>query len=239
MTSLQNQHTPQLCRWHSFESTGELERAALTEILQAAQTAINQRGAFHIVLAGGTSPRKVYEALKTAQTNWNAWHIYIGDERCLPADHPERNSLMATQAWLAHVAIPENQIHAIPTEQGASIAAEKYARIISNITQFDLVLLGLGEDGHTASLFPEHDAGSAADAPATLVITDSPKPPPQRVSLSARRLSAAQQVIFLVTGAGKLQAVKNWRTGVAIPASTISPAAGVDIFIEASLLNDA
>lgn len=233
MTSLQNK---QICRWHSFSSTVELEHAATSEILRAAQTAIGQRGAFHLVLAGGTSPRKVYEALKTAQTNWNAWHIYIGDERCLPVDHPERNSLMATQAWLTHVAIPATQIHPMPTEQGASIAAEKYARIVNAVEQFDLVLLGLGEDGHTASLFPDHNMGSATDAPATLVVLDAPKPPPQRVSLSARRLSAARQVFFLVTGLGKLPAVQNWRAGLAIPAASIAPANGVDIFIESALL---
>lgn len=226
----------QPCRWYAYSTTGELEQAAVKAILLAAQQAIGLRGAFHIVLAGGTSPRRVYELLRMANAEWSAWHIYIGDERCLPPDHAERNSHMAASAWLDHVAIPSGQIHLIPTERGAEIAASSYAQTLAAIELFDLVLLGLGEDGHTASLFPNHDWGNAPDAPATIAVLDSPKPPPERVSLSAHRLSMARQVMFLVTGEGKRQAVKDWRNGVAIPAASIAPVSGVDVYIEAGLL---
>lgn len=235
MSSLQC--SPQICRWHRFDQTDELERAAATRILHLAQKAIYARGAFHIVLAGGSTPRKVYEALRDADTDWRAWHVYFGDERCLPRDHEERNNRMAAQVWLDHVAIPESQIHPIPTEDGAEIAAEEYARIVNDVAMFDLVLLGLGEDGHTASLFPGHDAGDAPEAPATLVVLDAPKPPPERVSLSARRLSASDWVMFLVTGSGKAHAVNAWRAGASIPASKITPGNGVDIYIERTLLD--
>ena len=191
---------PQLCRWHGFENLSELEQVAVAEILSAAQQAIEDRGAFHIVLAGGTTPKNIYAALRNAKSEWGAWHIYYGDERCLPGTHADRNSRMASLAWLDHVAIPVEQIHPIPAEQDIHIAAEKYARVVSYIAKFDLVLLGLGEDGHTASLFPNHNAGTSADAPATLVVLDAPKPPPQRISLSARRLSETRQLIFLITG---------------------------------------
>lgn len=236
MSSLNYKKTVQTSRWHPFEQTAALEHAAVTEILRAAQHAIDARGAFHIVLAGGTTPRKVYEALSAAKTSWPAWHVYFGDERCLPPDHAERNSRMATLAWLDHVAIPSTQIHPIPAEEGASVAAEKYAWLVSAVELFDLVLLGLGEDGHTASLFPGHDAGDAPDAPSTLTVLDAPKPPPQRVSLSARRLGNARQVIFLVTGNSKMAAVKDWRSGMAIPAAAITPPQGVDIYVESTLL---
>ena len=226
----------QQCRWHDYNTTTELEQAAAQAILHAAQQAINQRGAFHIVLAGGTSPRRVYELLPNANTVWAAWHVYFGDERCLPPDHAERNSLMAAQSWLDHVAIPREQIHPIPAENGAEIAASNYAQTVSGIELFDLVLLGLGEDGHTASLFPNHDWGNTPDAPAAIAVFDSPKPPPQRVSLSAYRLAATHQVMFLVTGAAKQQAIKDWRSGVAIPAAAIVSASGVDIYIETALL---
>ena len=226
----------QITRWHAFDSTLELERAALAEILSAAQRAIAARGAFHIVLAGGSTPRKVYETLRDAVTEWRAWHVYYGDERCLPIDHAERNSRMAAQAWLDHVAIPAAQIHPIPAEAGAAVATEKYAGVVNKIELFDLVLLGLGEDGHTASLFPDHDAGDALDAPPTLTVLDAPKPPPQRVSLSSHRLSGTRQVIFLVSGNGKAQAVANWRSGKMIPAASVAPQSGVDIYIERSLL---
>lgn len=207
-------------------------------ILHASQQAISQRGAFHIVLAGGTTPRRVYESLREADADWAAWHVYFGDERCLPTDHAERNSQMAALAWLDHVAIPPGQVHPIPAENGAEIAANSYAQIVDEIELFDLVLLGLGEDGHTASLFPDHEWGDTPDAPATIAVHDSPKPPPDRVSLSAHRLSAARQLMFLVTGESKRQAVKDWRNGVNIPATDIAPASGVDVYIEAALVKD-
>lgn len=223
-------------RWHSFNTASELEQAALQTILGAAQHAIAARNAFHVVLAGGTTPRRIYEALRTAEANWNAWHIYIGDERCLPPDHPERNSRMAAQAWLDHVPVPRKQIHFIPAELGAEAAAAAYAQTLHDVKTFDLVLLGLGEDGHTASLFPGHDWGAQPGAPAAIAVHGAPKPPPDRVSLSAQRLGSARQVFFLVTGEAKRQAARNWRVGAEIPAASIAPAGGVDVYAEAYLL---
>jgi 6-phosphogluconolactonase len=236
MTSTIQNPEPQPCRWHSYNTTAELEQATLQAILHAAQQAISQRGIFHIVLAGGTTPRRVYESLRNAEADWAAWHVYFGDERCLPPEHVERNSHMAALAWLDHVAIPAEQVHPISAELGAEIAAHSYAKTVHGIEQFDLVLLGLGEDGHTASLFPDHEWGTAPNAPGALAVHDAPKPPPDRVSLSAHRLSAARQLIFLVTGEAKRQAVQNWRNGVNIPAACIAPANGVDIYIEAALI---
>jgi 6-phosphogluconolactonase len=237
MPVLHHSKPAQNCRWHAFKNADELEQAAVARILSAAQQAIEDRGAFHIVLAGGTTPKKVYEALRDAKAEWAAWHIYFGDERCFPREHAERNSRMAALAWLDHVSIPAAQIHPIPTEEGATVAAEKYAALVNKVNSFDLVLLGLGEDGHTASLFPQHDAGDSADAPSTLIVSDAPKPPPQRVSLSARRLSATRRLIFLVTGNSKAQAVKDWRSGRAIPATRVMPESGVDIYIESALFD--
>ncbi|MBI4938613.1 MAG: 6-phosphogluconolactonase [Nitrosomonadales bacterium] len=234
---LSDNNPPQPCRWHAYRAIPELEQAARQAILEAARQAIRLRGAFHIVLAGGTTPRRVYELLRQADADWAAWHVYFGDERCLPPDHAERNSRMAAQAWLDHVAIPPGQVHPIPAERGAQAAAEAYARMLAGIGQFDLVLLGLGEDGHTASLFPGHDLGNAPGAPAAIAVLDAPKPPPQRVSLGARRLSAARQVLFLVTGAAKQQAIRAWRNGANIPAAAIAPASGVEIYLEASAIS--
>ncbi len=238
MYSLKHKIITQTCRWHAFDNSAALEQAAVAEIQRAAQLAIEMRGAFLIVLAGGTTPRRIYQALRYIQTDWRCWHIYFGDERCLPSDHTERNSRMAALAWLDHVDIPATQIQSIPAEQGAAVAAEKYAEIVNRVALFDLVLLGLGEDGHTASLFPAHDAGDLLDAPATLAVLDAPKPPPQRVSLSARRLSEAQQVMFLITGNNKAQALRDWRSGICIPAAKIRPENGVDIFIEIGSLEN-
>ena len=226
----------QQCRWHPFPTTSSLEYAAAQAIFNASQQSIKQRGAFHIVLAGGTTPRRVYELLRSMDANWCAWHVYFGDERCLPVDHPERNSHMSALAWLDHVNIPASQIHLIPAEQGTDAAASVYAQTLSKVDNFDFVILGLGEDGHTASLFPHHEWGTSHDAPATLAVHNAPKPPPERVSLSAKRLSQTRQLIFLVSGATKRQAVMDWRNGKEIPAAAIAPACGVDVYLEVELL---
>jgi 6-phosphogluconolactonase len=128
---------------------------------------------------------------------------------------------------------PDANIHCIPAECGPDVAAAAYAQELAGVPEFDLVLLGLGEDGHTASLFPGHD-WSAAGLASVLAITDAPKPPPQRVSLSPARLAATRQLVFLVTGAGKRKAVQDWRAGIAIPASRIAPHGGVDILLDAA-----
>ena len=234
--SIINNNPRQKCRWHSYPTTSSLEYAAAQAIFNASQQAISQRGGFYIVLAGGTTPRRVYELLRTMDANWNAWHIYFGDERCLPADHAERNSRMAALAWLDYVSIPASQIHIIPAEQGAEAAASAYAHTLSKVELFDLVILGLGEDGHTASLFPHHEWGTSPDAPATIAVNDAPKPPAQRVSLTARRLSQTRQLMFLVSGATKRQAIMDWRNGKEIPAAAIAPASGVDVYLDGDLM---
>jgi len=180
------------------------------------------------VLAGGTTPKQVYELLRHADADWSKWHIYHNDDRCLPVNHKDRNSLMAREAWLNHVPVPVSQIHDIPAELGPAEGAKVYAETLKNVGDFDLVLLGLGEDGHTASLFPGHTWDDSVDA---FPVFNSPKPPAERISISARRLSQAREVIFLVTGAGKQEAVDNWRKGVGIPATVIKPEAGVDVYV--------
>jgi 6-phosphogluconolactonase len=218
-------------RWHPVADTDALRRAALHRILDASARAIAERGRFRIVLAGGETPRGVYRALRTARTDWAAWEIYYGDERCLPAAHEERNSRMAELAWLDHVEVPKTRIHPIPAELGADRAAGAYAAALRGLGDFDLVLLGLGEDGHTASLFPGHDWGEPPDAPDTLAVLDAPKAPPERVSLSAARLSRAREVLFLVEGESKRDVIARWRAGERLPAGAILPAASVDVLV--------
>lgn len=216
-------------RWHTYSSTAELIHDVVAKVSLFARDCIHTRGAFHLVLAGGSTPRAVYVGLRGIPTDWSAWHIYFGDERCLPAGAADRNDTMAEQSWLGHVNIPAGQIHAIPAELGNQEGAQAYTRIVGKIAMFDLVLLGLGEDGHTASLFPGHDLGNQNNAPAVLAVNEAPKPPPERISLSARRLSQARQVWFLVTGESKREAIANWQQERDIPALAICPHHGVDI----------
>ena len=223
-------------RWHAVADAHALQHAAFDRILDAAEHAIDARGRFLIVLSGGNTPRGIYAMLRTAVTDWSRWQVYFGDERCLPSDDLERNSQMAADAWLDHVPIPRDCIHAIPAELGAQQAAQIYSETLREVGDFDLVLLGLGEDGHTASLFPGHEWGVAVDSPDALAVFDAPKPPSQRVSLSAARLSRTRAVLFLIEGESKRDAVARWRKGADIPARAIQPRAGVDVLLESGLL---
>jgi 6-phosphogluconolactonase len=224
----------QTARWHVFPDDTSLCADALARVLTAARDAIAQHAAFDIALAGGNTPRKLYHALRNVDADWTRWHIWYGDERCLPAEDSERNSRMARTEWLDHVAVPAANMHPIPAESGAREAAMLYARELRTIDAFDLVLLGIGEDGHTASLFPGHDWGTHTDSPDMLAVFDAPKPPPERVSVSAQRLSNAHAVLFLVEGAGKRDAITRWKNGEPIPAASIAPATGVDVLLDAS-----
>src|ERR1039457_877860 len=116
----------ELCRWHAVADKLALQQAAIETILASAAQAIHERGRFHLVLAGGNTPRGIYHGLPTVQTDWSAWHIYFGDERCLPPADPARNSRMAAEVWLDRVPIPAFQSHAIPGELGAVQAARMY-----------------------------------------------------------------------------------------------------------------
>ena len=222
-------------RWHPFAESRELRDEAQRRVVTAAKKAIDERGRFAIVLAGGSTPRALYRSLQEADTDWSRWHVYFGDERCVPADDAERNSVMAAATLLSHVPIPRAQIHDIPAELGAAHATRSYSRTLRDVGEFDLVLLGLGEDGHVASLFPGHVTDSAeADV---IAVFDAPKPPPERVSLSAARLSRTHAALFLVEGESKREAVHRWRNGADIPAAAIRPRSGVDVLLEAGLLD--
>jgi 6-phosphogluconolactonase len=221
-------------RWHTLETADQVALAAYEQILKSAEQAIADHGTFKLVLAGGSTPEKVYRLLAHADADWSKWYIYYGDERCLPADHADRNSLMATSAFLEKVAIPDAQIFTIPAELGPEPAAKKYQQIVASALPFDMVLLGMGEDGHTASLFPGHQHQEEELAHA---VYNSPKPPPERVSISAKALSNTQQLIFLITGANKQEAVKNWRSGQDLPVATIAPENPIDIYIDKDAYN--
>ena len=204
---------------------------AVTRILQAANAAIAAHGSFHLVLAGGRTPEAAYRLLAGSDADWDNWHIWYGDERCLPAEDEQRNSVMAAQAWLAGSAIPAARQHPMAAELGAEAAAGRYAREIAPALPFDLVLLGMGEDGHTASLFPgqSHPADELVHA-----VHDSPKPPPDRVSLSVASISSARTVLMLVTGAGKREALQRWRNGEALPIASVAAASNAQLLLDAA-----
>jgi len=225
-------------RWHVCMTAAEVRERAVAWIAAAAREAVAARGAFRLVLAGGETPRGVYEELRAIDTDWSAWQVWFGDERCLARDDPRSNSRMAEAALLSHVPIPPEQVYVVRGERGAEQAAADYRAALAGAAEFDLVLLGLGEDGHAASLFPGDDWGEAPGAPDVLAVHAAPKPPAERVSLSARRLGRTRCALFLVTGAGKLGAVSAWRAGGNLPAASIRPPAGVDVLVERICIGD-
>jgi 6-phosphogluconolactonase len=215
-------------RWHIFNDFDSLADEVVTRLSRCASEAIADRGVFRIVLAGGHTPQAIYRELSELSTDWRYWFVYFGDERCLPRGDSERNDTMAQRCWLDHVQIPSQQICSIPAERGAELGAAEYANLLVDVPAFDVVLLGLGEDGHTASLFP---GLPDSDAPA-FAIHDAPKLPRDRISMSAARLSHARDVWFLVSGESKRTALQQLGKGEAIPAATIKSVSGLDIFTD-------
>jgi 6-phosphogluconolactonase len=181
-----------------LESPEEVAAAAATEIAAAIH-----RGAEKFVLAGGTTPRRCYELLAGMEVEWGRVTILFGDERCVPPDHPDSNYRMVRETLLSRVA--PATVHRIAGELGPEAAARAYDRILAFWVPLDVVLLGVGEDGHTASLFPGYPE-LKADGWA-VGVHNAPKPPPARVSLTLPALRDARQVIILATGAGKADAV--------------------------------
>ena len=213
--------------WKPYDSIELLAEAACQRVLDAADKAIAANGSFKLVLAGGTAPVKAYQLLATKQADWSKWHIYYGDERCLPVEDNERNSLVAEQKWLDKVAIPKTQIHPISAELGAEAGAEQYAKDVAAAGVFDLVLLGMGEDGHTASLFPGH-VHNANEL--THAVHNSPKPPSDRVTISAKALSNTHELVFIVSG-DKHDAIAAWKNQQDLPVTHLCPATGVDVLL--------
>lgn len=219
-----------------MDSTGEMTTQLADAICELANSLIREQGSFAIVLAGGNTPRAIYHKLQHCQTDWSRWHVYFGDERCLPVGDPDRNDSMAHSTLLDHIPIPAQNIHAIPAQLPTTQCIADYSAALENVGEFDLVLLGIGEDGHTASLFPHHDWGTTESAPELLAISDAPKPPSHRISLSAKRLGKARNVWFIVAGENKREVLLRWQAGEKIPASAIQPTGNiVDVFYNVSV----
>ena len=217
-----------LPKWRVFADAQTLVTQLADALCEVAEDAIHACGAFHLVLAGGRTPQALYRELSKRRAGDAHWHIWYGDERCLPIDDPARNSQMAETAWLASSAIPPQQRAAIPGELGANVATAEYRHRLEGIEHFDLTLLGLGEDGHTASLFP----GGNWEGGDVIAVYDAPKPPPMRVSLSPTRLSRSQRVWFIVTGADKCEAIARWKSNAPLPAACVSGLAETLVWLD-------
>ena len=203
----------------SFNSQVNLDCNAAQFIIERAKIAIREKGSFSLVLSGGTTPVNVYKLLANEQVDFEKWHIYFGDERCFPLNHLERNSNVAESTWLSKVNILKSNIFIIPAELGNTEGALAYEKILDKNKPFDLVMLGLGDDGHIASLFPTHQWDNSKQV---ISVSNAPKSPSNRISLTPSRLSNAEDVLFLISGKNKVNAFKQWEEGVDLPANLIS-----------------
>jgi 6-phosphogluconolactonase len=196
-------------KWQIYQQTDELVDSAVEYILQCAKEAIQARGGFNLVLAGGTTPIAIYKRLaqlSDEEAQFSKWCLFMGDERVHPAEHAERNSKEVHEVWLQHGQIPSKHVFMMPTELGLENSAKIFRDMIEGV-DFDLVLLGMGEDGHTASLFPGHEI---PENHGLVLETQSPKPPSERLSLSYQRINSAAKVLKLITGSAKYDVTQLW-----------------------------
>jgi len=201
-----------------LENADEVAKKLSKRMLQCARKAIKQRQAFHCVLAGGSTPKHAYQLLSKTDSDWSHWHLYLGDERVLPAEHPDRNNMMVEENWLNQLTSPMPNWYPIAAELDIENAVNAYTNTLASIKQFDLVLLGIGEDGHTASLFPTHFHPSGKSV---LSVLNSPKPPAERISLSLERLIKTREIIVVVTGKSKQSAMLQWLDGINLPITKV------------------
>lgn len=200
-----------------YDTVETLNQAVVTRWSALAVDAVAARGAFHVALAGGNTPKQLYALLASheiaATLPWQQTHVYFGDERCVSPDHADSNYNMARQALLDHVPLPAQQIHRIHAEQGEPAAAAlAYHQLLQQTLphdkqgyHFDLVLLGLGSDGHIASLFPDTEILNQATQLAAAVYVD--KFSSWRVSVTYPLLEQAHHVLLVVAGTDKAEIV--------------------------------
>jgi len=214
-----------------------LARTSAEMFTAQARASLQERGRFAVALSGGSTPRQLYARLATpeisSQIDWGNVHLFWGDERCVPPSHPDSNFLMVRESL--HVPVPEQNIHRIPGELPPEEAAMRYEQelraFFGDTPRFDLILLGLGEDGHTASLFPASAALYEQTRWAVAVSHEVPPPPLiPRVTLTLPAINHAREVIFLVAGrekAGRVaQVLGEAPASGELPASAVQPLNG-------------
>ncbi len=214
-----------------------LAQVAAKRFVALASAAINERGRFVVALSGGSTPRPMYRRLaeepQALAVDWSRVELFWGDERCVPPDHADSNYRMARRALLdgdQHdgVGIPDTQVHRIrgelPPREAAAVYRKELNAVLGEDGRFDLILLGLGTDGHTASLFPGTTAVEERGRDVVAVCVE--KLASWRVTLTLPAINRARHVIFLVSGERKADALARIRAGDEAPASMVQPVEG-------------
>ena len=219
------------------QDIAELSRQSAERFSQLVKQSVQRSGQFTVALSGGSTPRHLYSLLASpdyeSQIPWKNVQLFWGDERCVPPDHPESNFRMVEAALLSRIKIPAENIHRMAGEREPQAAATEYEKHLQEffglprgaLPRFDLILLGIGEDGHTASLFPGSDALEETKHLVVAPFVD--KLESYRLSLTLPVLNHGAAVWFLVTGSGKAAAVREVLGGSSdLPAAKVQPVSG-------------
>ena len=221
-----------------FDTPEQLALAAAERFVEYANEFHDARDRFSVALAGGNTPRRVYELLATerfrSRVEWSQVHLFFGDERCVPADHPDSNYAMAYAALISKLTIPPGNVHRIVGEGDANKNARDYENELRTFfageswPRFDLVLLGMGEDGHTASLFPNSEASQELSR--WVKPTKNEESGQDRITLTVPTFNHSRRVMFLLTGKKKAQRLKEvlhpQPGSKQLPVQTIAPIEG-------------
>jgi 6-phosphogluconolactonase len=196
-------------------------QAAADYLLQQITNCVAEKGLCHVVLPGGSTPARCLELLAEKPLPWENIHWYPGDERCLPVGHSERNDTMIKHKLLSQTENISKNFHPIPAELGPEQGAEKYAALLDAIHGIDIVILGMGEDGHTASLFPGNVA--LENKHSAVPVFDAPKLPLERVSIGLNVLRTAGERVVIATGKEKYKIMQKIKEGSILPVALVEP----------------
>ncbi len=213
-------------------SPHHLVRTAADRFVSLASEAIANRGRFAVALAGGSTPEPAYALLAEPpivhKVDWTRVEVFWGDERCVPPDHPDSNYRMARRAFLDHVPIPEENVHRmrgeLPPDEAVAAYRLELQKALGADGRFDLILLGMGPDGHTASLFPGTDAVDERTRSVVAVHVEALDA--WRITLTLPVINAARRVIFLVSGEAKAETLARVYAGELLPAALVEPVCG-------------
>ncbi|KAJ3009753.1 UNVERIFIED_CONTAM: 6-phosphogluconolactonase [Siphonaria sp. JEL0065] len=229
-------------------SSAEISSQLSVDVAKLSAHRIAETGRFTVAISGGSLPSILSKELKNnSSVEWPKWHVFLADERCVPNSHADSNMFLLQKELLNAVPIPSNQIHAIndsllTSENGACSDAEtasiandyktQLESVFGSNIEFDLILLGMGPDGHTCSLFPGHLLLNVTSTSVAYLI-DSPKPPPARITLTYSVLNAAKHVYFVSTGEGKAEVLHDILIkGAVYPSGLVKPQSAVVWYLD-------
>jgi len=220
--------TSRVTNMHHWTISTSLESASIAAadyIASQISAAIEARGVCHMIVPGGNTPAGCFTLLAEKSLPWDKLHCYPGDERCYEAGHAERNDVMIEANLLSR--LPGIHFHPMPAELGAEQGAIVYRTTLGLVERFDIAFLGMGEDGHTASLFPDNEALHEKEA--VVAVHQSPKPPADRISLSMLTLQQARTRVVLAAGDSKAEIMARIRAGEPLPVNQVG---GIHWFVD-------